>query len=156
VDRKLLEAPVMEVSYYADVVGDVPAQPTSVGAPVPERYDIGNGDLPPEWGIDIVVRGGFLRYGPWADRQRCVIVILHAIVGQCVTSSCRAELQRAFFPPNLQNIEPTPRLTPGDKRVWTSLNVFIELRDETTLYIPFREASKASDATSALGAALTP
>ena len=35
-------------------------------------YDIGNGDLPPEWGLDLVFRGGTITYGPWADRQRCV------------------------------------------------------------------------------------
>lgn len=33
-------------------------------------------------------------------------------------------------------------LSPGDRRLWTMLKVFVELRDGTTLYIPFREASK--------------
>lgn len=55
---------------------------------------------------------------------------------------CRAELQRAFFPPTYQNVDETPHLNPGDSRVWTSMRVFIELQDDTTLYIPFREASK--------------
>lgn len=69
VERKILETPVLEVSYYADVVGKVSTERNnrSVGL---ESFDIGNGDLPPEWGVDIVVRGGFFRYGPWADRQR--------------------------------------------------------------------------------------
>ncbi|KAJ7497366.1 hypothetical protein FB451DRAFT_229194 [Mycena latifolia] len=120
IERKILEAPVLELTYYTDVVGDVP----SLSHPVDkEPGDIGNGDIGPEWGIDLVVRGGFLRYGPWADRQR-------------------AELQKAFFPPTYQNSEQTPHLKPGDKRVWTAMQVFIELRDDTTLYIPFREASK--------------
>ena len=69
VERKILESPVLEVSYYADVVGKVPIEQHG-GAAGLESFDIGNGDLPPEWGIDIVVRGGFFRYGPWADRQR--------------------------------------------------------------------------------------
>ncbi|KAJ7680397.1 hypothetical protein DFH06DRAFT_1404238 [Mycena polygramma] len=120
IERKILEAPILELTYYTDVVGDVP----SLSHPVDtEPGDIGNGDIGPEWGIDLIVRGGFLRYGPWADRQR-------------------AELQRAFFPPTYQNTDETPRLKPGDKRVWTAMQVFIELRDDTTLYIPFREASK--------------
>jgi hypothetical protein len=33
-------------------------------------------------------------------------------------------------------------LQPGDKRMWTTLRMFIELREGTTLQIPFREASK--------------
>ncbi|KAJ7072266.1 hypothetical protein C8F01DRAFT_1205872 [Mycena amicta] len=120
IERKILEAPVVELTYYTDVVGEVPSLPHSIDI---GPGDIGNGDMGPEWGIDLVIKGGILRYGPWADRQR-------------------AELQRAFFPPTYQNVEETPRLKPGDKRTWTALQVFIELRDDTTLYIPFREASK--------------
>jgi hypothetical protein len=69
VERKLLETPVLEISYYADVVGKVPTEQQGRTTRL-ESFDIGNGDLPPQWGIDIVVRGGFFRYGPWADRQR--------------------------------------------------------------------------------------
>lgn len=70
IERRIVEAPILELSYYADVVGEVPAEfegPRGMGL---ESYDIGNGDLPPEWGIDLVIRNGTLRYGPWADRQR--------------------------------------------------------------------------------------
>jgi hypothetical protein len=70
VERRIIEAPLLELSYYTDIVGDVPdAQegPRGIGL---ESYDIGNGDLPPEWGVDLVIRNGILRYGPWADRQR--------------------------------------------------------------------------------------
>ncbi|KAH9930383.1 hypothetical protein B0H21DRAFT_878964 [Amylocystis lapponica] len=125
-EPKILEAPVLELLYYADVVGLVPIQkpqkPHSDSGGV-DPFDIGNGDLPPEWGIDFVVRGGFLRYGPWADRQR-------------------VELQQTFFPQMFHNVEPNPRLKAGDMRMWTGLKVFIELRDGVTLHIPFREASK--------------
>ncbi|KAI1795480.1 hypothetical protein LXA43DRAFT_1178514 [Ganoderma leucocontextum] len=125
IERKVLEASALELLYYADVVGVVPA-PADEQAGQAESldpFDIGNGDLPPEWGIDLVVRGGFIRYGPWADRQRVV-------------------LQHAFFPPTFANAAPTPRLKPGDTRVWTGMKVFIELRDGVSLLIPFREASK--------------
>ncbi|KAF7315604.1 hypothetical protein MIND_00075800 [Mycena indigotica] len=120
IERKILEAPVVELTYYTDAVGDVPPLPHTMDI---GPGDIGNGDMGPEWGVDLVIRSGIVRYGPWADRQR-------------------AELQRAFFPATYQNAEQTPRLKPGDKRVWTALQVFVELRDDTTLYIPFREASK--------------
>ncbi|KAG8213869.1 hypothetical protein J3R82DRAFT_10613 [Butyriboletus roseoflavus] len=123
IERRIVEAPMLELSYYADVVGEVPAEldgPKGIGL---ESYDIGNGDLPPEWGIDLVIRNGVIRYGPWADRQR-------------------AHLQRAFFPPTFYDLEVSQRLKPGDKRIWTAMKIFLELRDETTLDLPFREASK--------------
>ncbi|KAI0663325.1 hypothetical protein C8Q70DRAFT_1102776 [Cubamyces menziesii] len=125
VERKILEANVLELLYYADVVGVVP--PPAAGQEAQDEsldpFDIGNGDLPPEWGVDVVVRGGFIRYGPWADRQRVV-------------------LQHAFFPPTYLDAQPTPRLKPGDMRMWTGMKVFIELRDGVTLQLPFREPSK--------------
>ncbi len=70
IDRRLLEAPVLELSYYVDVVGVVPVEPRAFER---EEYDVGNGDTSPEWGFDLIVHSGFLRYGPWADRQRCVL-----------------------------------------------------------------------------------
>ncbi|KAI0743929.1 hypothetical protein C8Q80DRAFT_1355680 [Daedaleopsis nitida] len=125
IERKILEASVVELLYYADVVGVVP--PLAAGQENQDEsmdpFDIGNGDLPPEWGIDLVIRDGFIRYGPWADRQRTI-------------------LQHAFFPPMFANAHPTPRLKPGDMRIWTGLKIFIELRDGVTLQLPFRESSK--------------
>lgn len=58
---------------------------------------------------------------------------------------CRAELQKVFFPPTYQTVEETRPVEPGDKRLWTALRIFMELRNETTLHIPFREASKVCD-----------
>ena len=65
----MLETPTLELSYYADAVGVVPAKQRPVDN---EGIDVGNGDVSPEWGFDLVVHGGLLRYGPWADRQRHV------------------------------------------------------------------------------------
>jgi hypothetical protein len=70
VERKILETASLDLSYYADVVGYVPSSQDQAKSVQMEPIDIGNGDLSPEWGVDIVVRGGYLRYGPWADRQR--------------------------------------------------------------------------------------
>ncbi|KAF8161147.1 hypothetical protein B0H34DRAFT_654233 [Crassisporium funariophilum] len=123
VERNILEAPSLEVSYYVDAVGEVPSHPTTTHSAGDGIHDINNGDTAPEWGFDLIISGGFIRYGPWADRQR-------------------AEIQRLFFPPTYQDSELQPSLRPGDKRVWSALQVFVELRDETTLHIPFREASK--------------
>ncbi|KAF4598557.1 hypothetical protein EYR38_006961 [Pleurotus pulmonarius] len=123
IERRILEAPVLELSYYADVVGEVPPLSEQIEPIGVESIDIGNGGLSPQWGIDIIVRNGFIRYGPWADRQR-------------------AELQRAFFPSPYHDVLPSRPLHPGDRRVWTNMRIFIELVDETTLHIPFREPSK--------------
>ena len=71
-EPKILEAPSLEILYYADVVGEVPSstEPSGFVEPPSDPFDIGNGDLPPEWGIDVAIKGGVIRYGPWADRQR--------------------------------------------------------------------------------------
>ncbi|TDL24302.1 hypothetical protein BD410DRAFT_116796 [Rickenella mellea] len=123
IDRKLLETRLLEMTYYSDVPGVVPANAPKHEYSGLEDMDIGNGDLPPEWGVDLITHGGFVRYGPWADRQR-------------------ARLQHAFFPPSFQHASPTVRLAPGDQRMCTFLKILWELRDGTTLHIPFREASK--------------
>ena len=65
------------------------------------------------------------------------------ILSLLLTPIARMELQRAFFPTSYRDIHPTPRLRPGDNRLWTSMKIFIEFRGGTTLNIPFREASKA-------------
>ncbi|KAL4073990.1 hypothetical protein J3A83DRAFT_4507268, partial [Scleroderma citrinum] len=123
IERRIMETPTLELSYYADVVGEVPAEATGPRGMGLESYDIGNGDLPPEWGIDFVIHNGVIRYGPWADRQR-------------------VHLQRTFFPAIYHDLVVSEHLKPGDKRIWTSMKVFIELRGETSLILPFREGSK--------------
>ena len=143
IERKILEASALEILYYADVVGVVPPSGDEQGrqAESLDPFDIGNGDLPPEWGIDLVVRGGFIRYGPWADRQRYGLLFADDV--RVLNNLCfRVILQHAFFPPTFANASPTPRLKPGDTRVWTGMKVFIELRDGVARFIPFREASK--------------
>jgi hypothetical protein len=64
VERKLLEAPTLDITYYIDNVGFVPIP---IDGHVPTNQTL---DTDPEWGIDIVVHGGSLKYGPWSDRQR--------------------------------------------------------------------------------------
>jgi hypothetical protein len=62
VERKLLEAPTLDVVYYIDNVGTVPYPMGGISAK--------QIDMDPEWGIDVVVHSGSLKYGPWSDRQR--------------------------------------------------------------------------------------
>ncbi|KAJ3735770.1 hypothetical protein DFJ43DRAFT_832425 [Lentinula guzmanii] len=122
IERRILETPLLELRYHADVVGLVPHS-SFTETPVSDPFDIGNGDIGPEWGVDIAVNDGTLRYGPWADRQR-------------------GELQKAFFPPMYSDSQEHQRLQPGDLRIWTAMRIFVELRGETTLHIPLRESSK--------------
>jgi hypothetical protein len=70
VERKWLEAPTLELSYYVDSVGLVPIPAEGI---VPGLSSGTEGDLAPEWGVDIIIHGGSLKYGPWADRQRYVV-----------------------------------------------------------------------------------
>lgn len=72
IERKILETPLLELCYYTDVVGLVPRHPAVRDFAALDSFDIGNGDVGPEWGVDILVHDGCLRYGPWADRQRYV------------------------------------------------------------------------------------
>jgi hypothetical protein len=122
IERNILETPNLEVVYYADVAGVVPTNPLSLEGSH-EFIDIGNGDIAPQWGVDLLMHGGTLTYGPWADRQR-------------------AHLQKALFPPTYANISPTVRLKPGDTRVCTEFRLFLELNEEAKLRVPTREKSK--------------
>lgn len=67
IERKILETPMLEMAYLVDVVGDVPPVEEQTH---PEVYEFGNGDTSPDWVLEMAVHGGFVRYGPWADRQR--------------------------------------------------------------------------------------
>ncbi|KFX99623.1 hypothetical protein O988_03738 [Pseudogymnoascus sp. VKM F-3808] len=118
----ILDSPEASVSYYWDIPGKVPLE---MGSPKPQPWQANdiNGDLPPEWGIDITVKGALVNYGPWADRQR-------------------ADLQRVFFPSLCKDATPAANLKPGDTRVASNLKIYIQLDDDTTLRVPIREESK--------------
>ncbi|KFY37478.1 hypothetical protein V494_04731 [Pseudogymnoascus sp. VKM F-4513 (FW-928)] len=118
----ILDSPEASVSYYWDIPGKVPIE---IGSPKPQPWQTSdiNGDMPPEWGIDVIVKGALINYGPWADRQR-------------------ADLQRAFFPSLCKDAAPADNLKPGDTRVATNLKIYIQLDDDTTLRVPIREESK--------------
>ncbi|RHZ51053.1 hypothetical protein Glove_485g16 [Diversispora epigaea] len=117
----ILTCLLLEMTYYADVAGKVPSEPGLITNP--DEIDIGNGDLSPEWGMDLIFTNVQINYGPWADRQRAL-------------------LQNFFFPPLYRNSEPTKMLCPGQNRIHTSLKFLFQFVGTVTLNIPTREASK--------------
>ena len=121
-ERGLLETPRLQVVYYADVAGLVPENPLSMEG-TDELVDIGNGDVSPQWGVDLVMHGGSIVYGPWADRQR-------------------VHLQRALSPPTYSTVSQATPLGPGERRVWTEFRLRVEFAEEATFRIPCRESSK--------------
>lgn len=119
----IADSPKASMSFYWDVVGTVPervTQPT-----VRRRGETANinGGIPPEWGVNLMLNGAIINYGPWADRQR-------------------ADIQRVFFPSLCKDSTPSKSLAPGQFRVPTEFKVYIELDEETTLRVPIREESK--------------
>ena len=119
----VVDSPSLSMSFYWDVPGLIPdtinSPPNALSGSV---LDI-NGDAPPDWGIELKVRGGTINYGPWADRQR-------------------ADMQAVFFPAPYKDASPAASLGPGQFRISTVLTVIIEIEKETILRVPTREGSK--------------
>lgn len=122
IERRLVQTDRLDLLYYADVAGKVPENPVPMEG-TEEIVDVGNGDIAPGWGIDLVVHGGTLSYGPWADRQR-------------------AHLQKALSPPTWSVASPFKKLKPGDPRLCTQFKLHVEFAEEVQLRLPCREASK--------------
>ena len=118
----ILQSPAASMSLYWDEPGLVSATTAPTRHKSAARDDI-NGDVPPDWGIDLTVHGGIVNYGPWADRQR-------------------AELQAAFFPRICTDAVPAEKLKVGQSRVSTVFKLRVELEADTVLRVPTREKSK--------------
>jgi hypothetical protein len=116
----VLDSSELQLCFYYDEPGFVP--PTQNQLPRDETH-LGNGDLSPEWGMDIEVTGGTVTYGPWADRQRSI-------------------LQEMFFPSTHENAQLGSPLKVGDRRIYAYFKVLLEFKDDVTLKIPTREKSK--------------
>lgn len=118
----LVDSPAVAISLYWDVPGKV-SRATESPAVSPRYKDNVNLDVPPDWGVDVRIKGGTITYGPWADRQR---------VG----------LQTVFFPALFKDTSPAQALSIGQDRVYTEMKISIEIEETTTLRIPTREDSK--------------
>lgn len=142
--NNVLECNEMALTYYSDYAGKYivfftgiiicVTQMTTLIGPVPAEasdaysgvgIDVGNGGLPPEWGIRISLWDATIQYGPWADRQRI-------------------EMQDYFFPNSHRGNTPTAKLQPGQQRVATSFETYIEFMNEGKLRVPTREKSKVT------------
>ncbi|KAF8423097.1 hypothetical protein EV426DRAFT_603841 [Tirmania nivea] len=118
----ILDSPEVRMTMYWDVPGDVRRHASRSWVQRENANDI-NGDIPPEWGIDLAIQGGTVNYGPWADRQRI-------------------ELQNLFFPRLYKDAIAAKPLGPGDTRQATAFRLFVELKDSIMLRVPIREESK--------------
>ncbi|KAF8210348.1 hypothetical protein K438DRAFT_1959629 [Mycena galopus ATCC 62051] len=102
IDRKILEAPVLELTYYTEVVGDVPSLPHPVET----------------------------------DRETLGMVTLGRN-GELILLS-----EEGFCGMDLGQIDNAPSFRKPSFLLLTKIWKKHLLRDDTTLYIPFREASK--------------
>ena len=119
----IVDSPSITMSFFWDVPGKVPSA-LAVPKPLsPEFSEDINGDVPPEWGLDVRVRGGIINYGPWTDRQR-------------------VDLQTYFFPNLFRDSVVAVPLRPGQSRVSTIFKIVVEIEEQTTLRIPTREESR--------------
>lgn len=124
------------------LVGTVPSSGALGSSGV--GIDVGNGGLPPEWGIRLLLWNAMFHYGPWTDRQRYACVPLFDgdtnILKEMYPN--RSSIHDYFYPSSHRNNKPTPYLQPGDERVATAFEFHVELITEATLRIPTREKSK--------------
>lgn len=119
----IADIPCVNVSFYWDVTGPVPAEvDNSFYLDNNRQHDI-NGSVPPDYGMDIEVFGGVINYGPWADRHRGIF-------------------QNIFFPGARVDAVPAIPLKTGDARVLSVFKLFLFIGDDTVLRIPVREPSK--------------
>jgi len=119
----VVDSPSIGASIRWDVPGQVSRHSPSKSDTLSEiNVDI-NGGEPPDWSIDLRVRGGEIHYGPWADRQR-------------------NDLQNYFFPTIHKDATPATPLKVGQSRISTVFKLVVEIEERTTLVIPTREESK--------------
>lgn len=119
----IVDSPEASMSFYWDVAGVIPDRTDKADTKRGKEVANINGDVPPEWGIDLFLKGAIINYGPWADRQR-------------------ADIQRVFFPSLCKDSTPSNNLVPGQFRVPTGFKLYVEFDEETTLRVPIREESK--------------
>ncbi|ETN46184.1 uncharacterized protein HMPREF1541_00368 [Cyphellophora europaea CBS 101466] len=117
----IVDCPAIHFNFYWDVQGTVPPG-DAVQAEKVASYDL-NGDVPPAYGMHLTVRGGDVNYGPWADRLRL-------------------EIQSTFFPNAYRNATPAEAPATGDLRIYTTMNIRVDIAEDVSLRVPMREQSK--------------
>ena len=119
----VVECPKLSMSFFWDVPGKVPAHHSSLPNSSNALKQNINGSTPPDWGLNVILGGGLLNYGPWADRQR-------------------ADLQAFFFPQTFTDARTSRPLQPGQLRQSTQFKIDIILDDSVVVRIHTREESK--------------
>lgn len=119
----ILDSPKLTINVHWDVPGLVSVPDGNLRQSYANLSEDINGDIPPDWGVDVRIYGGHIRYGPWTDRQR-------------------TDLQAVFFPTLYKDVVPEKRLLPGAPRVSTVFSLVIEIEEHLTLGVPTREESK--------------
>ena len=119
----ILDSPTLHATYYWDTPGTVPAELDSSGSSVRRVFQDINGGEPPEWGLDMTLRGGTINYGPWADRER-------------------ACFQSILFPNPYRDSGVATPLEPGRVRQSTKFKLSVVIAEDMTLRVPTRESSK--------------
>ena len=77
----IVDSSQMELVYYADEAGLVPEQVIQRLFLDDDPYVCANGDLSPQWGIELKFKSSIVHYGPWADRQRFVAINVFGFKG---------------------------------------------------------------------------
>ncbi|KAK9464427.1 hypothetical protein V1512DRAFT_250083 [Lipomyces arxii] len=122
----VLDADQAKFTFYYDIPGKVPYD-----AVLSKSHDLGraeqiNREPPPQWGIDLHLKGATIQYGPWADRQRVI-------------------LQSIFFPGVHVDSTPSEPISPGSYRFSTEFKIYVEMDDNTIIRIPIREPSRDAE-----------
>ncbi|OAP58367.1 hypothetical protein AYL99_07457 [Fonsecaea erecta] len=118
---QILDSPAVHFKFFWDMPGKV----TEADAELSRHADVKdiNMSKPPAYGMDLTVKGGFVNYGPWADRLRI-------------------EIQSAFFPNPYRSVSPALPVKVGDARQYTVMTIRVDLEGEVSLRVPTRERSK--------------
>ncbi|KNC53347.1 uncharacterized protein AMSG_08849 [Thecamonas trahens ATCC 50062] len=103
----ILSCSSVTLTYFADVVGTVPPSPS------PD-------DLGPQWGMDLIFADLVVAYGPFAERQRALMLAY-------------------FMPFPYEDWEVWP-IVPGTDRYPPDFTTLVKFSNEATLRIPFRHA----------------
>ena len=117
----IVDSPGILISIHWDVPGEVPEKKFT--AESSHAHGDINGSDPPDWSIDVHIRGGEIHYGPWADRQR-------------------TDLQNTFFPTLYKDAVSASEVLPGEPRISTLFKLMIEIDLATKLILHTREESK--------------
>jgi protein CSF1 len=122
---RLANCPKIGFTFYWDAPGKVPGINVDADMEDDSVSDVDhiNGSAAPEYGMEILVGGGTVQYGPWTDQQRIIF-------------------QNIFFPPIFADAIPGKRLKPGDWRISSEFKLRLSIEEDTTLRIPVREPSK--------------